>query len=309
MRNILSASKNLVSLVLFFLQFLATLWFDTIMHARLLGNMSKRTKPLKMEMPNVSSSKLLGENMLQNVGYFLYSDSENKIKITSKQWTDVKIYENISPNVREMAVYKHIHVGKISWEETKCKKLQSWETTMPNQELLVSQLRRKDAAKWFGVFAWLVEHVNDLNSKKPVRTAKFLKELMLGIAGNFAVTNQFAGVYPLMLAAAIGDVDSILLLIKRGAFIDQRDRLGWRALHFAAAHRSMNACATLLENNADIDGVDNKGRTPLMVTAAPFAFYENKTMYQFLVEKGANENLTDSDGKTALQLARFQERI
>merc|ERR1712098_820344 len=177
---------------------------------------------------------------------------------------------------------------------------------------LISHLRRNDSEKWNDVFLWFGGNWYDLMTVYWVKftykyqISPFLKELMLPITENVAVTftePRFKR-SPLMVAALIDDTDSILKLIKRGADVNRQDYIGRTALHYAAKNRSINACATLLDNDAHIDAASYSGYTPLMGAA----YYGQKNMYQFLIKKGAAQTLINNDGKTASQLVRFRER-
>jgi len=246
-----------------------------------------------MMTSNVSSIKLLRKDLLQFVGDFLEPDSAQKMRETSKQWSSVKIYENIFPNESEVALLRNVNTEEIIWVGD----------TMPNQEKLVSNLRRNDSEKWNDVFLWFAGNWSELMNKPNNKT--FLKALMLAIAENVDVKlTDPLGWSPLMLAAMFDDKDSILALIKRGANVNQRNISRWTALHFAAVYGNIDACATLLDNNANIDAADHGGYTPLMDAAN----VGRKNNYKFLIKKGADQNHTDDFGRTASQLARFQQR-
>merc|ERR1712098_969987 len=175
--------------------------------------------------------------------------------------------------------------------------------TVPNQEILVSHLCRNDSAKWNNVFLWFVENRFELIDNKSTNKV-FLKALMLAIAKNVDVTlTDWYGNFPLMLAVTFDDKDSILTLIKRDANVNQ-DKYGWTTVHEAAYHGNIDACATLLENDANIDAANHTGWTPLMTAA----INGKRNVYKFLITKGADEIRTNNFGETAAQLANFQQR-
>jgi len=249
---------------------------------------------------NASSSKLLKKNMSQFLGSFLDPDSAQKMRETVKQWSNVKIYENIFifPNECEAQVFRNLNTGEILWETIKFTNLRK---PIPQQEELVSHLRRNDAAKWNDVFVWLSNNRSNLIGNK-CQNASFVKELMLTIAKNIDVAfGAMQTRSPLRVAAEFDDTDSILTLLERGANVHQN------VLHFAVANNlskrgNINACATLLENNANIDAVGPFGWTPLMFAAR----HGNKKAFEFLVERGADKNRIDNNGRTASQIARMR---
>lgn len=252
-----------------------------------------------------SKSKLLKNDVQKFVGEFLQPDSEQRMKRTSKQWSDVKIYENIFPNDQKVAVFRNLSKEEIMWETIKFK--EQWEP-MQKQKELVSHLHQNDSSKWIDVFVWFAENLGGMSPMSGLIKNKFqydalIKKLLLEIAENIPVKfNRYIyGYSPLMIAAAFDDTDSIFTLLKRDADFNQQDDNGWTALHFAARYGSMNACAFLLENNADID-VRHNTWTPLMCAA----FFEVRNVYKFLIEKGADKTLTNNMDRTALQLLNFK---
>jgi hypothetical protein len=252
-------------------------------------------------------SKLLKRDMLQFSGNFLKPDSAQKLRETSKQWSDVKIYENVFPKESMVAVLKKVNTEEILWETIQFTEL--WKR-VPRKEELVSYLCRNDSAKWKDVFLWITEN-DDFLDKIISQNNPFLKKLMPAIAETVAVT--FKSMRPsrfnqkltaLHLAAEFDHTDSILTLIKRGAEVNQPDDSGWRALHRPARYRNVSACAALLKNNAKIDATAFGAWTPLMIAAS----FGKKNAFEFLIENGADETLTDIYNKTAWQRAEFEER-
>merc|ERR1712098_120728 len=111
----------------------------------------------------------------------------------------------------------------------------------------------------------------------------------------------YFGYSPLNMAAVFDDADSILTLIERGADVYQTDYFGWTPLHVASSLGNIDACVALLDSSTNINVATSDGWTPLMRAA-------NKNMFDFLIEKGANKNLTTHNGQTVYQLVRFKNR-
>jgi uncharacterized protein len=114
------------------------------------------------------------------------------------------------------------------------------------------------------------------------------------------------GKAPIVYAAAFGFTAIVSRLIAAG--VDPNARYGndLTALMWAAGHddgaglRDIEAVIELLvERGAQLDLADNRGRTALMIAA------ENghATVVELLLRHGADRSLRDRDGKTALELA------
>lgn len=141
------------------------------------------------------------------------------------------------------------------------------------------------------------------------------------------------GDYPLHVAVSQGRVVIARELLKQGARLDVRDRLGRTPLHVALANGKIQAAQLLLEQGAEDDlqtllldlaneqaldrdsiellsarGVDlnaanPKGQTPLHLAVAA----ANLKLAKQLISAGAKVNLTDGSGKTALEIAAEQD--
>jgi hypothetical protein len=158
--------------------------------------------------------------MLQLVGRFLLPENAQKMKETSNQWTDVKIYENIFPNDVEVAVFRDMNTEEILWETIIFTKF--WKP-IRNQEKLVSILRQNDAARWNDLFLWFLKNWGFLVKNFENKTHKdaFLKEIMLATTENVDFTCFFCGMSPLLFVAALDDIDSILTRIRTHFFFPQ----------------------------------------------------------------------------------------
>ena len=124
----------------------------------------------------------------------------------------------------------------------------------------------------------------------------------------------------LHVAAMASDLDSIEYLLAAGATVNLRDGNGWTALHYCAHYgvespnKQIVCMERLLENGANIDAQSNKGLSPLHVgaqtqeTLSPDVLFDPKDyvlspVIMFLVRQGAEIDLKDDEGNTALHLA------
>ena len=107
---------------------------------------------------------------------------------------------------------------------------------------------------------------------------------------------------PLMKAVENGDKDVVTFLIDHGANVTIKDKCGYTALHRACIiyhDCSPEVLSCLIENGADVNLSTDNNRTPLM-TACEYGHVNTVT---FLIEHGANVNLQDRDGLTAVHYA------
>jgi ankyrin repeat protein len=90
-------------------------------------------------------------------------------------------------------------------------------------------------------------------------------------------------------------------LLRHGAKPDTlRSPAGRTALHIAAAYYACEElCGALLNAGADINARTNDGATPLMLAALSAKL----RLVKFLLDNGANANLKDNKGKTAYDYA------
>ncbi|RWA07727.1 hypothetical protein EKO27_g7378 [Xylaria grammica] len=68
---------------------------------------------------------------------------------------------------------------------------------------------------------------------------------------------------PIHLAISQENFEVVRSMLSNIPHVEQRDSTGSSLLHIAATTRSKRVCAILLEKGADVDVIDQKGRTPL----------------------------------------------
>lgn len=106
----------------------------------------------------------------------------------------------------------------------------------------------------------------------------------------------------LMLAALRGYTDVCRKLIARDADVNKP---GWTALHYAATGGYTDIMQMLLEHHAYIDAASPNGSTPLMMAA----MYGTAAAVKLLLDAGADPDLKNDLGLTALDFARKTQRV
>ena len=88
------------------------------------------------------------------------------------------------------------------------------------------------------------------------------------------------GSTPLAVAAELGNVDAVRLLLSEGMDVNVSDKKGWTPLHFAATTGRNDMAAELLSAGADPEAVDNGGAS--VVTLALNSWIPNPDMVEML---------------------------
>ncbi|MGH1358237.1 MAG: ankyrin repeat domain-containing protein [Burkholderiaceae bacterium] len=97
----------------------------------------------------------------------------------------------------------------------------------------------------------------------------------------------------LMMAALIGQSESVGLLIEKGA---QINREGWTPLHYAATNGHLTVIKQLIEAGADKNALSPNGTTPMMMAIRR----GNLTAYQSLLVAGADPTVKNQRGLSAI---------
>ncbi len=107
---------------------------------------------------------------------------------------------------------------------------------------------------------------------------------------------------PLSLAASRGHLETVWLLLERGANLEhQVKHHGWAPLSMAASNGHAETAQLLLDRGATIDRQDIYGETPLLVAAKRAKL----NVVRLLLDRGANIDLPGIGGNTPLAIASF----
>lgn len=109
----------------------------------------------------------------------------------------------------------------------------------------------------------------------------------------------------LMLACVKGRMDFVQRLLAKGADVN---RAGWTPLHYAASAdlpESLDIARLLLDKHyAYIDAESPNGSTPLMLAAQ----YGSQAMVELLLQEGADPDVRNQLGLSALEFAQRSQR-
>ena len=106
----------------------------------------------------------------------------------------------------------------------------------------------------------------------------------------------------MIIASNCNNLDVVNSLIKHGANIHLVDRYGRAALHCSITvvdHDSVTVLRSLIKNGADVNALTNDKCSPLMMSSLS----SSMNVVTILVENGANMDIQNQDGDTALHYA------
>lgn len=108
------------------------------------------------------------------------------------------------------------------------------------------------------------------------------------------------GSTPLMVAVEKQQLGAVRFLLNQGADVNLKDDYGFTALHLAAISSMYEVMICLVENGADVNAVNLRDVTPLMMACDDDS---NMDVVRYLMRRGADMQLKDVDGFTALLYA------
>jgi len=98
------------------------------------------------------------------------------------------------------------------------------------------------------------------------------------------------------------DTALVKKLVKSGIDLNEQDKGGWTALHFAAQNGDISIARILLENGAKVDIKEEYGNTAL--GKAVFNSRGKGDMIKLLLSYGADKNLKNNYGVSPYELAQ-----
>jgi ankyrin repeat protein len=119
-----------------------------------------------------------------------------------------------------------------------------------------------------------------------------------------------AGSTPLHLAISNAhprDADQAVgVLLEHGANINLPDHEGQTALHEASRRGDTDIISIILKHGPDVNALDNNGSTPLRLAISDVISWDVEGVVGLLLEHGANINLPNCQGQTALHEASLR---
>ncbi|KAK4176681.1 ankyrin repeat-containing domain protein [Triangularia setosa] len=226
-------------------------------------------------------------------------------------------------------VGKIVANGKVAWKMSYLERMQQSIVNKRMQLELVrnsleidrrdghaSPERRKSADRVASIFHALARHLNDHSSEtslpppsyhaqeifvKAVRKGRWrdVEGLLKQVHPNFRLGPKEGEVFPLHIAAMLGDLAMAELLISYGATVDCCAQSNETPLMMAIEHDRSVVALALIRRGADVNRSDSRGQTPLHMAARK----NSKAVVQTLLNNGADANSCDAVGNTPLMAA------
>jgi ankyrin repeat protein len=114
-------------------------------------------------------------------------------------------------------------------------------------------------------------------------------------ASENCTTDDLGNDTPLIIAAKLGVVELVRLLLESGADVDKPNGFQQTALNIAAAKGYLDMCRLLLDWGANVNTLDTSERTPVRNAL----LNRHLSVAKLLVERGGNIFVTNDDDESA----------
>lgn len=135
-----------------------------------------------------------------------------------------------------------------------------------------------------------------------IRASRRFGSLLVAAACTITLCGCFRG-SPVLNAAEEGDLEKVKLLLKQGQSINERNpriKFGWTPLIAAIFQRNTNVVHYLIASGADVNIPDNSGQTAIMWATVSD---DNLDIVKDLIAHGADLNAKDKMGATVISYA------
>ncbi len=122
-------------------------------------------------------------------------------------------------------------------------------------------------------------------------------EWLIGRGAQQNRANQ-TGQTPLHWAARYGGAATVAALLRRGADLEARTQDGETPLHLAVSHHDSGMVKQLLRAGAAVNARNGRQQTPLHLAVFPM---DNQEICGLLIDAGADKNALDGNHRIALQ--------
>ncbi|XP_077076981.1 CARD- and ANK-domain containing inflammasome adapter protein [Siphateles boraxobius] len=163
------------------------------------------------------------------------------------------------------------------------------------------ELNRKSLLSLFLRYVQMSMSQNEMNSALFKAVRRNLDGVVAALIDHGADVNSFneLGYTPVLLAAELGNVEALKVLVSKKARLDERLPNQISALHLAIQSGSMQIAQILLDKGTDPNISGPKDQTPLHLSA----LHNQPALMALLLRVGAQINSISQDGLTPLHLA------
>ena len=135
--------------------------------------------------------------------------------------------------------------------------------------------------------------------------AKQIAERLISMSEIDPKRKDFGGQSPLFYASAVGNIETVKMLISHGCDANEKDNLNQSALFYAARDGRASVAEVLLAHGAIASDIDRNGQTPLF-----YAARENKKeVCKLLIDANANVDHRDLTGRRASYFSRLNNHV